>query len=213
MTTKHRILGIIIVLFSLSAQSHTVIYQDGFGIMSFNSQKMNELLLGYSMTPRFAIAYNYLRDSKSEFHVPRLNFLLKRWNERDSQGNIYLSAGSGLERFNLQNTSTHLGEVAMDWESRKYYTAFSHLYLKRDQLGNLSLPQSDYNHTKVRLGFAPFLADFEDLNIWFITQFDRHNGENQIEATQFLRFFRKNVLWEIGADFNGSMAFNFMIHL
>lgn len=195
------------------ASAHPVSFKGGVGIMSYNSHKMNELQVGYSYNHRLALAHSYLREAKSEFYIPRVNFLMKRWNETDSQANIYLSVGSGLEKFNLTNTPVHLGEFSIDWESRKYYTSLQHLYLRRDNTRNLALPLADYNHTKLRLGFAPFLADYEDLNIWFITQFDKHNEDTQIEALQFLRFYRKNVLWEIGAGFDGAFAFNFMIHL
>lgn len=203
----------LVTVFSVTLSAHPVSYQNGVGIMSYNSPKMNELLLTYSFTPRFAIAHTYLRDSKSEFYIPRVNFLVKRWNNSDSQANIYFSAGSGVEKFESVNRSAHLGEAVLDWESRKYYTYIQHLYINRDKSVNPMLPLRNYNYTKLRLGFAPFLADYEDLNIWLITQFSKKNENQQIEAMQFLRFYRKNVLWEIGAGFDGSLAFNFMIHL
>ena len=196
-----------------SVLAHPVSYQDGIGIMSYNSQKMNELLLTYSFTPRFALAHTYLRDSGSEFYIPRANLLLRRWNEPDSQANIYTSFGSGSEKFGTKTSSTHLGEVVLDWESRKYYTYLEHLYLRRNNTANAALPQQDYNQTKLRLGFAPFFADYGDLNVWLIAQFDKHIDGKRIETTQFLRFYLKNVLWEVGSGFDGSIAFNFMIHI
>ncbi len=213
MKINYQILAHFLLLIGLNAQAHPVSYKDGFGIMSYNSPEMNELLLTYSFTPRFAFATTYLRDSKSEFYIPRADFLLKRWNEEDSQGNLYASVGSGVEKYAGQNTSASLGEIVADWESRKYYVYLEHLYIKRDNTLNPDLPTSDYNNTKFRLGFAPFLADYNDLNVWLITQFEKHNSNKQIEATQFLRFFVKNVLWEVGAGFDGSFKFNFMIHL
>jgi hypothetical protein len=210
---RRALLMAILTMATGKAFAHPVSYQDGFGIMSYNSPEMTELLLTYSFTPRFAIAHSYLRDSHSEFYIPRADFLLKRWNNTDSQANIYFSAGAGLEKFNSSTTSANLGEVVLDWESRKYYTYLEHLYIRRDNRSNPDLPLQDYNYTKLRLGFAPFLADYTDLNVWFITQFERHSDEKQIEATQFLRFFIRNVLWEVGAGFDGSVKFNFMIHL
>ena len=59
---------------------------------------------------------------------------------------------------------------------------------------------------------APFLADYTDLNVWFILQAEKQAGQKQIELTQFLRFYMKNTLWEVGAGFNGDWAFNYMIH-
>ena len=207
------ILGILLALACERGLAHPVGFKDAVGVMSYNSAKMSELTLAYSLSHRFALATTYLRDSKSEFYIPRANLLVKRWNESDSQANFYLSAGAGIEKYGLKSEGARLGQIILDWESRKYYTSIDHLYIQRDNDSNPLIPLSDYNHTKLRLGFAPFLADYEDLNIWFITQFDKHNDEKQIDATQFLRFYQKNVLWEIGAGFNGSLAFNFMIHL
>jgi hypothetical protein len=211
---KVRILALVLTLATgVSTHAHPVSYQDGWGFMSYNSPDMTEILATYSFSPRVAIGHTYLRDSKSEFYIPRANFLIKRWNETDSQANFYLSVGSGIEKFGSEVSSAHLGEVVLDWESRKYYTYLEHLFVKRDNVQNLALRTQDYNHTKLRLGFAPYLADYEDLNIWFISQFEKHNDEEQIEAKQFLRFYHRNVLWEIGAGFDGSVAFNFMIHI
>lgn len=202
------------------ANSHPVSFKDSLSLMSTNTAKSNELLLAYSVTHQFALAQMYLRDSKSEFHISRVNFLVKRWNKTDSQANIYVSGGTGAEKSGSRTGSVHLGQLILDWESRKYYSALEHTYLRRDLTENPLLPSQDLNRTKLRLGFAPFLADFNDLNVWFISQFDykdesaRARGlDIPVDALQFLRFYQKNVLWEIGAGFDGSFAFNFMIHL
>ena len=201
-------------LFFLSFRSsaHPVSYKGALGIMSYNSPRMNEVLLTYSLSPHFAVATTYLRDSSSEFYIPRTNFLLKRWNNEDSQANVYFSAGAGYEKFNSITYGVRLAEVVADWENRKYYTYLEHLYLNRDNDQNNLIIAKNYNHTKARIGFAPFLADYNDLNVWLILQTEKHNGDS-IQTTQFLRFFMKNVLWEVGAGFDGSVAFNFMIHI
>ena len=202
-----------ILLFSGSiAVAHPVSFKDGIGLMSYNTSKMNELLLTYSFNYDFAVATTYIHEKKSEFYVPRLDFLLKRWNNDDSQANLYLSVGSGVEKYNLVSTNVKLAEFIADWEDRSYYTYVEQLYMLRDNDQNPLWVERDDNHSKLRLGFAPFLADYNDLNVWFITQFTKHNTED-IETTQFMRFFIKNALWEVGADFNGGFAFNFMIHM
>ncbi len=208
---KFLILSISIFL-SLQAWAHPTSYKGAVGLMSYNTPQMNEILLTYSLSHNFAIATTYLRDSKSEFYIPRVNFLAKRWNNEDSQGNIYLSAGAGQEKFESKIYGVRLAELIMDWESRKYYVYFEHLYLNRNNDNNVLLPEKAYNHSKFRVGTAPFLADYEDLNVWLILQAEKHLNQEQIEMTQFLRFYVKNTLWEVGAGFNGSWAFNYMIH-
>lgn len=207
-----RIITLLLFFTSLKAIAHPVSYKDAVGIMSYNNSQMNEILMTYSLSHRLALGHTYIREKKSEFYIPRVNWLAKRWNNDDSQGNLYLSAGSGVEKYNNSTSNVRLAEVIADWESRKYYTYLEHLYLLRDNKDNPIWTEKNDNHTKLRLGFAPFLADYSDLNIWFIAQVTKHNTEN-IETTQFMRFYMKNVLWEVGADFNGGFAFNFMIHI
>lgn len=211
---RMRFLAFLTILYATAAaKAHPVSFKSGFGLMSYNSTKTNELLLTYSLTHRFAVATTYLSDDESEFLIPRANFLVQRWNNENSQGNVYLSAGSGLETYDNRSYSAHLGELVADWESRKYYTYFEHQYIKRKDRANPAIAKRNYSHSKLRLGFAPFLADYSDLNSWFIIQLDRHLDDKKIKPTQFIRFYIKNVLWEIGADFNGGFAFNFMIHI
>lgn len=196
-----------------AALAHPVSYKDSVGVMSYNDSEANELMLTYSLTPRFAVAATYLREDKSEFYIPRLNFLLQRWNNDDSQGNIYLSGGAGTEKYDSKNYDTSLAELIADWESRKYMAAFENQYFWRRNEDNPTLARKDLNRSKLRLGFAPFLAEYNELNIWYIAEFMNDSTRTQIQTTQYLRFYIKNVLWEVGVRTDGSFAFNFMLHL
>lgn len=207
-----RIILLLLILALSKANAHPVSYKGATGIMSYNSAEMNEILLTYSLSHELALGTTYIREKNSEFYIPRINFLAKRWNNEDSQGNFYLGAGSGIEKYNSSHHNVRLAEVVADWESRKYYVYLEHLHLLRDNKDNPLWLQRDDNHTKFRLGFAPFLADYSDLNVWMIAQLTKHNDETT-EATQFFRFYMKNTLWEVGADFKGGFAFNFMVHL
>lgn len=198
--------------FSSVARPHPVSYKDAVGLMSYNNPEMNEIMLTYSLSPHFAVAGTYLRTSESEFYIPRVNFLVKRWNNEDSQANIYFSGGTGYEKFSSKNYGVSLAELGVDWESRKYYIYFDHLYLNRSNDQNSLLSDREYNHSKLRLGTAPFLADYSDLNVWLILQGEKHLNNSNIEMTQFLRFYIKNTLWEVGARFDGGWAFNYMVH-
>jgi hypothetical protein len=200
------------ITFPTLALAHPVAFKGAISVMSYNTPEMNELMLTYSVSPQFAIAGFYLIDSQSEFHIPRLNFLLKRWNNENSQGNIYLSGGRGNEKFSSKNHAVDLAEIVADWESRKYYIYFNHLYLQRDNKQNPLLTDSEYNHSILRVGTAPFLADYNDLNVWLILQAEKHLNFSNIEMTQILRFYIKNTLWEIGARFDGGGTFNYMVH-
>lgn len=210
---RTRIFTVFLLVFATKAHAHPVAYKDAVGVMSYNSQQSNELLLTYSLTPRFAASLSYLREAKSEFYIPRANFLVQRWNNEDSQGNVYFSLGAGIEKFDSKNYDTKLAELITDWESRKYLVAFEEQYFNRRNQNNPLLNQEHFSKSKLRLGFAPFLADYNDLNVWYIAEFNSNSENPQIQTTQFMRFYMKNVLWEVGAGFDGSFAFNFMLHL
>jgi hypothetical protein len=206
--------------FSQILFGHPVNFKGSVGVMSYNSAAMNELSLSYSFTSRLALAGFFLREDDSEFYLVRGNILAKRWNNEKSQGNIYLGLGTGTENYHDRSFSAHMGEIVADWESRKYYILAKHLALKRDVGRADNRPQDDSHHSSLRLGFAPFLADYKDLNIWLIAQFDQHNLRFDqfeeglpIEVTPYLRFYSRNVLWELGSSLNGSMKFNFMVHI
>lgn len=200
-----------LTLISSLAQAHPVSFKGGWGLMSYNRPDMMELLMTYSLNSNVAVSGTFLRTQESNFYIPRINFLGKRWNNTDSQANFYLSAGKGLEIFNSNSYNANLGEIVVDWESRKYYTSLQHLYINRENKDN-DLIKENYNYTKFRAGFAPFLADYEDLNIWLIAQ-EEKTTDGRFQFSQFVRFYKKNVLWEIGAGKDGSFSFNFMVHL
>src|ERR1700676_4040992 len=90
-------------LSSIRAQAMLVAYQDSFGIMGVNQSFHNELFLNYSLTPHFAVGERTIRfvtsDGVKQFFVPEADFLLYRWNNPDSQANLYAGAGYGAESF------------------------------------------------------------------------------------------------------------------
>lgn len=191
---------------AVSAQAHPVTYRGGWSLNSESQADMNELMLVYSPSFNSAVGGSYLRMDNREFAFARVNWLVQRWNQMDSQGNLYLNVGTGGGKTSERTTSAHFGEVMADWESRKIYTSFRHQQV-------LHQDGEDFGATKLRAGFAPYLGDYEDLNVWWIAQWQRTEERKEGEAFQFLRFYLRNVLWEVGTGFNGNWAFNLMLHL
>ncbi|WP_295903218.1 hypothetical protein [uncultured Bdellovibrio sp.] len=204
------ILGILVLICgAVTANAHPVSFQGAVSLMSYNKEKENELLLTYSFDRQWAVGLNYFKMENFEFTIPRINFLAKRWNNDDSQGNIYLSAGYGSDRSYDEIKGVALGSVEADWESRKYYTSIQ--YNKFFRQDSDKADRTDYEHIKGRLGVAPYLAEFSELNTWLIVQFDKEN-DKAIETTQFIRMFYKNAMIELGATIGGGWAFNYMVH-
>lgn len=195
-----------------SAEAHMVSYQGATSLMSYNEETTNEYLLTYSYRYWGAVGITYLKEKDPDLGhfamtIPRANFLLKRWNNDDSQANVYGSVGYGNEQSLNENKPVGFVAGDIDWESRKYYTSFQYAHFYRE-----SSSRPDFDMMKFRMGFAPYLAEYKELNSWFILQFAQQ-GRDKIETTPLLRFFYQNVLMEFGTSLNGTTSFNFMLHL
>lgn len=169
-------------------------------------------MLIHSFTSKNSLAVRYTRldtrDGERTFYIPQVNFLLKRWNELDSQANIYLSVGHGGEKVKTSFKDTSNLALEADWESRKYYVSF-----REDAFLSHKNSNKNIYMTKVRAGFAPYLAEFNELNAWFILQADRSNkGADEFKLTPMIRLFYHNVLLEFGASTKGDSQLNFMVH-
>lgn len=203
------VVSLLVVIAAVVADAHPVSFKGATSLMSYNKEGESELQLAYSVTSKFAVAANYIKLEESSYSLARVNYLLQRWNNEESQGNIYLSAGYGVENTLDEKKGVGLVSVDADWESRKYYIASQYTRLLRDNISTRS--DVDYEMSKLRLGVAPYLAEFHELNTWFIVQFDKQNDQS-IQTTQFIRLFYKNALIELGANLSGGWAFNYMIH-
>lgn len=199
------------LLCSLALSAHPVIYKGGFDLETESSPMMANIMTNYTFHMQASVGVEYLKFlpmslmGAREFYFAKLNYRAYRWNNIDSQGNIYLSAGAGQQRKDDEFTGTSIGEFHADWEDRDYYVAGFQKYISLKDEDPLWL-------SRARVGFSPFRADYNDLNIWFIAQFEKTNGEHW-ETTPLMRTFYKNILWELGASLNGNYQFNFMFHL
>lgn len=205
--------GIIgILFFSGQLQAHPVAYGRSNSLMTWNSKDQTDWMLTHTFEPTYSLSMRYQRVDTKEgertFYLPHLNFLLKRWNEIDSQANIYFSLGHGGEKINSSFKDTSFMAVESDWESRKYYVSF-----REEMLKVYKKRGSDLYMTRVRAGFAPYLAEFSELNSWLILQAEKMNkGKESYTLTPMIRLFYRNVLTEFGADQHGNAQFNFMVH-
>lgn len=191
-----------------AAKAHPVTYQGAFGAMSWNSSMMSDHWLSYTLTPRFAVAARYfgLRGAPNrEFYFSQLNVLLKRWNEAESQANLYLSGAYGLENTAGASSGAALVVIEADWESRRYYISGKYQAIR--------LGTGPLDYARARVGYAPYLAEFNELHTWLMMQAEyQPNIFGSVHVTPLLRFFYQNVLWEVGASTTGNWMFNFMVH-
>jgi len=197
-----------ITFMSLSAFSHPVIYKGGWVFQQSSMPQMSESKVGYTFHPKFSVMAKSQRfDQNNEYEDTTLgiNVLAKRWLSFDSQANIYLGANIGnYEDADGSGQASHAMFMA-DWEDREDYLVFKSKKYFYD--GDES---EDY---LLRYGFAPYVSGMDELQAWGIIQayyYDQHSKEAVI--TPMLRFFYKNVLWEMGSSTNGASFLTLMVH-
>ncbi|MFA6238216.1 MAG: hypothetical protein WC635_12860 [Bacteriovorax sp.] len=200
------------MLFPVMGRAHPVAYADSNSIMAWNSKEMSDWVYTHTFTPYYSLSARAQRintlEGERTFYFPHLSFLLKRWNELDSQANIYLSFGHGGEKIQKSFKDISFLAFETDWESRKYYVSFREEALLTYKKNGRNLYLS-----KLRGGFAPYLAEFNELNSWFIVEVKKMNrGKESYDLTPYIRLFYHNVLAEVGFSHKGEAKFNFMVH-
>lgn len=209
---KTIVLGLFFVL-SASAFAHPVIYGGGTVVSSSNMGSYSDNQLLYSFTPKWATGVNHWRFTKdnknTEMGLVRLNHLLWRHNGEDSQANIYLLSGFGMVDSEIGRRDTrevYMGGFEADWETRTLFAALKYYQFSSPALTDISM-------TQARIGFSPFESGFENLQSWFMLQaMVMPEVENGVVLTPMLRFFYKNVLWEMGSSARGDWMLNLMVH-
>lgn len=210
---KTALVGFLALCFPLLLFAHPVIYQGGKVVSSFNMASYSDNQMLYSFTPRWATGLNHWRFTKgeknTEMGLARLNRLLWRKNGDDSQANVYLLTGIGMVDSEIEKKGTrevYMGGFEADWETRTLYTALKYYHFSSPALTDISM-------TQARIGFSPFESGFENLQSWFMLQaMIMPKVEPNVIITPMLRFFYKNVLWEIGSSTRAEWMLNIMVH-
>lgn len=209
------LLGVFVFLASTTTYAHPVIYKGGTMIASQNMEMFSDNQINYSFHQKWATGLNLWRFTKenkdtAQFGLVRLNHLLKRWNNDDSQANIYISTGAGVaeSEFNQKGTKAgFLGGIEGDWESRVLFTSLKFYQFSAPKLVDVSVSQA-------RIGYSPYEAGFDKLQSWVMLQaMYMPQVERTVVVTPLLRFFYNNVLWEVGSSLRGEWFLNFMVHI
>ena len=198
---------------TFSAYAHPVIYKEGIVVSSSNMPVYSDNQLMYSWSNRWASGLNHWRFTKEENNTDmaflKTNYLLYRYNGESSQGNIYLHGGVGVVDSEIEKRQTneaYMTGFEADWETRTLYTALKHYYFTSPKVTDISM-------TQLRIGFSPYEAAFDQLQSWFMLQaMYMPDVDKEIIITPLLRFFYKNVLWEVGSSTRGEWMLNIMVH-
>ncbi|MDB5036923.1 MAG: hypothetical protein JWQ35_451 [Bacteriovoracaceae bacterium] len=208
----NKMVSLILGLSFLTAglKAHPVSYKGAVSVMSMNQANMSDQWIHYSLTPRFSVGVRSIRltegSQDSWSHLSQFGLLVKRWNYDNFQANIYTFGGIGAHTYQDRNGFAALGGAKADIESRKYL--FSQTY---EAL--LQSKAKDFHRYTTRAGIAPYIADYDQLHTWLMVEYQFKPGyQRQHDVLPLLRFFYKNVLWEVGSSIKGEWLANFMVH-
>ena len=193
--------ALIILLSSVSA--HPVIFKNGKVFWITQNPSFNDIRLGVSKSNNWLIGGRLLEDRKSNetFALVNNNYLAKRWNNRNSQANLYLLSSIG---FNTRNSKS-MGTIGIhgDWEDRRF--------MVMQMIEHFSHNSALVSNT--RLAYSPYTVDYTKTSTWLIAHYKIEYNNDQYSYMFFpvIRLFKKNYLFEIG--YNGNDSFlSFMTH-
>lgn len=183
-------------------------YVGGTMIMQENDETGYTLSLDYTFSPKYAFGL-YAKKERGDMDFttvgPQLNTLIKRWNMPEGQGNIFNMTGAGVSVMNGDTEPSAWTGILADYETRRIFTSYE---------GRL-MYAGDFETSfwqRARVGFAPYLANYDDLNTWLMIQVDHHPAkEDTFVTTPLVRFFYKTTLVEAGYSSNDRAMFNWVL--
>ncbi len=199
------------LVFHATANAHPVPYMGAVGVMEWNQPFMTDDWITYSFRPDMAVVARHMRfdtpEGRARFYAPQFDIILKRWNGAGHQANIYGYGAFGIMSFDGQNQGAGLAGIDMDAESRKLFVSAKY----EKMWGNLG---PDFYRAEVRLGVAPYEAEFNEVASWFMIQY-QYNPTlvTKYAITPLARVFYKSFLFEAGVSTDSEWMLNFMFHL
>lgn len=199
------------LLYAQLTYARQVGFQGAYSIISENTPQMNDLLIHYTPHHRFSLGLRHIRMEKDNDDIyagiAQTALLVKRWNKKDLQANLYAYGGAGGLSFQDKYGASYLAGGQIDAEDRRLYGFFRFTSLISNKIDN-------YYDYRGRLGAAPYIADYKELNTWVMLQYDyRPNSRYRHRVTPFVRLFYKNILLELGSSTRGEWMINFITEI
>lgn len=204
---------LLLVLFGIglnipSIYARPVSYPGGWTLMLKNDGFKHSAHIHYSSTVSTSIGYKFedWRDQEFTVNAIQMNNLLKRWNKKNSQANLYLKSGIGIANSNTDNKNHIAGFTgfAADWEDRQYFIAYRNRYTDAGDIDN-------FYQQSIRTGWAPYEGDYGDLHTWIMLDvLHRPEADDQFTVTPLVRLFKDVHLVEAGINNHGDIMFNYI---
>jgi len=163
----------------------------------------------FTFSRHFAVGTSYMQihtgGAYANFAFPQLNWLVKRWNNPDSQANVYFYGGLGFRNYKDTNKVAGFVGAEADYETRRFYTSIQQMSLLSDGINAY--------RTYVKVGGAPYLADYKQVATWLIfkTEYASYmKPEQKLSFIPGLRLFYKGWFVEGGYGVYGVWYANLM---
>lgn len=205
--TIYALAGLMALLGVEEAQARPVSYPGGTTLMLQNNGDVNSLHLHYSPTAHYSLGYRgeYWREGDYSIHALQMNNLLKRWNNPDSQANLYLKSGVGVAVDGDDTQEAAFTGVAADWEDRRFFVSYENRYTHAGDI-------DDFYMQSARVGVAPYIGEYGDVHTWLMLQVEHEpEAKDQITVTPLVRFFKDTHLIEAGLSNQGDVLFNWVM--
>ena len=190
------------------ANAKPISYVDGVMVMQENDETGHTLSLDYTIDPKLAVGlYAKQETGGKEFTTagPQVNTLIKRWNMPDGQANIFNMTGAGVSHYKGDDEFSAWTGFLADYETRRVFTSYE---VRGMYAGDIE--KSVWQ--RARVGVAPYVAGYDDLNTWFMVQVDHHPAKDDtVVVTPLVRFFYKTTLVEAGYSSNDHFMFNWLL--
>ena len=194
-----------------TADARPVSYPGGWTLMLMNDGDKNTAHIHYSPTAKTSVGYKFehWRDKDFTLNAVQMNNLLKRWNEKDSQANLYLKSGLGVaysdaDDFDGETNAAGFTGIAADWENRRFFISYENRYTEAGEI-------DDFYQQSARVGWAPYEGDYGDVHTWLMLQVE-HSPESKdnVTVTPLVRLFKDVHLLEAGMNNRGEVLFNYV---
>ena len=210
MKTTYQLLFYLTLAVAETVHAKPLSYVGGTMVMQENDETGYSISIDYTFNPHFALAlYGKYEINQDEMYMagPQLNTLIKRWNLPDGQGNIFNMTGVGVARQGAHNQEAIWSTMLADYETRRLFLSYEARFLYAGDIEK-SVWQRAY------AGFAPYLANYDQLNTWFLLRADHHPAKNDVlVVTPVIRFFYKTIWLEAGYSSNNHVMVNWTVQL